>query len=505
MTAIALSPAAALDGAGGHGHAGDGPAAVARRTGGPVRPVRHWARTRSPCSTGRPRCRRLAVPAPCPSRRALPLTPCPPDDRVQCPGPAAARLGAMLAGRHADLLREWLAGAPGRRPGRCRPSTSRSSSSGPEMTRIACRMVSAAAGPLLCVVVRGPARARMAETSGEPPEEAWERGTAAERVAPSGACGRPTRLRSARDWWPVVCPGSGRTFEPPATARWPSGSAPATRRLLEQALDDRGSAVREVAAALLATLPTSAWSGRMAQRARRMVHVPSAAPGQDQFDIALVAPLPPTWERDGIDASAPAGTSLGVHLLGQVVAGTPLAVWEDMSDAAASVGAGELSTSSARSSSPGGRRLPAASATGGWAPACWPTRPPTRCSSPSWRRTTSSRLALRSAVAGEVLTPMALATLEAMPPPWSPELSVHGRRGSRHVVPRAPGRPAPRAVAAPAGPGARPCDVGGGVRRPHPLGPTGARRRAAGRPGRPAPLPGSDAGGVGAMAMNRRR
>ena len=111
------------------------------------------------------------------------------------------------------------------------------------------------------------------------------------------------------------------------------GLSPADEGLLEQALDDRGSAVREVAAALLSTLPTSAWAGRMAQRARRMVHTVGRA-GQDQLEIALVAPLPPTWERDGINASAPAGTSLGVHLLWQVVAGTPLAVWEDMSDVA---------------------------------------------------------------------------------------------------------------------------------------------------------------------------
>ena len=34
------------------------------------------------------------------------------------------------------------------------------------------------------------------------------------------------------------------------------------------------------------------------------------------------------WERDGIDPAAPPGTSLGVHVLRQVVAGTPLSWWE---------------------------------------------------------------------------------------------------------------------------------------------------------------------------------
>ena len=40
---------------------------------------------------------------------------------------------------------------------------------------------------------------------------------------------------------------------------------------------------------------------------------------------APYAPVPPSWTRDGIDPAAPPATSLGVHVLRQVVAGTPLA------------------------------------------------------------------------------------------------------------------------------------------------------------------------------------
>ena len=81
------------------------------------------------------------------------------------------------------------------------------------------------------------------------------------------------------------------------------------------------------AAELLAALPSSAWAQRMARRAARMVEIRGPA-GHDRFEIALVAPVPPSWARDGIDAAAPPGTSLGVHVLRQVVAGTPLGWWE---------------------------------------------------------------------------------------------------------------------------------------------------------------------------------
>ena len=51
------------------------------------------------------------------------------------------------------------------------------------------------------------------------------------------------------------------------------GLGPDDEAVLERALDDRVASVRAVAANLLAALPGSAWSARMARRAEQMVHV----------------------------------------------------------------------------------------------------------------------------------------------------------------------------------------------------------------------------------------
>ncbi|HET9559324.1 MAG TPA: DUF5691 domain-containing protein [Actinomycetota bacterium] len=377
-----------------------------------------------------------AVPEPA----GLPLTPCLPDDRVQCPGPAAARLGAMLAGRHADLLGEWLAAL--RAADLALP---------PEHLAVLVertrddherfRMVSAAAGSLLSWLSALLPSLGWPTTSGEPPEEAWERGTAAERVAALRAM-RAADPASVKSRLSGGLPGERVDVRAACYATLAVGLSPADEGLLERALDDRGSAVREVAAGLLATLPTSAWAGRMAQRARRMVRTVGPA-GQDQFEIALVAPLPPTWERDGINASAPPGTSLGVHLLRQVVAGTPLAVWEDMSDVAHL-----LVLASEHELGPvliaGWTEAAARQRDGRWGRLlAEETADPVLV--PVLAADDVRRLALRSAVAGEVLAPMALAAFEAMPAPWSPELrSKVGeavatlfleRRVGRHRVP----------------------------------------------------------------------
>jgi hypothetical protein len=70
----------------------------------------------------------------------------------------------------------------------------------------------------------------------------------------------------------------------------------------------------------------------MARRVEQMVRVVGPE-GRDRFDIRLVAPVPARWERDGIDPAAPPATSLGAHVLAQVVAGTPLSWWEGLGPA----------------------------------------------------------------------------------------------------------------------------------------------------------------------------
>jgi hypothetical protein len=158
------------------------------------------------------------------------------------------------------------------------------------------------------------------------PREAWERGEPAERIEAL------RRLRSAdpaaaRDLLATGLPGERAELRAAAYGTLAAGLGPEDESLLERGLDDRVAAVRQRAAELLAGLPSSAWAQRMARRAARMVEITGPA-GHDRFEIALVAPVPPSWARDGIDAAALPGTSLGVHVLWQVVAGTPLGWWE---------------------------------------------------------------------------------------------------------------------------------------------------------------------------------
>ena len=182
---------------------------------------------RSPCSTGRPRCRRLAAPGPCPSRRAC---------RWRRARPMTVS-SAPVRRRHASG-RCWLVATPtcsangwprsGPQTSPCRPSTSRSSSSGPEMTPIASGWSPPPPAPSSPGCPRSSRLSDGRRRRGSPRRR---RGSAAPQRSgwlPCGPCGRPTRLRSTRDC-PVVCPGSGWTFEPPATPPWPSASRRRTR------------------------------------------------------------------------------------------------------------------------------------------------------------------------------------------------------------------------------------------------------------------------------------
>jgi hypothetical protein len=232
----------------------------------------------------------------------------------------------MLRGEHADLLAEWLdvLGTAGRAaPPEHLVALMERTRSDPSLRP----MVLDAAGPVaewLSALLPG-----LGWAIGPPREllEAWELGEPAERVAALGRL-RALDPAAARDLLARGLPGERAELRAAAHATLAEGLGPDDESLLEQALDDRAVAVRQLAATLLARLPASAWAQRMARRAGRMVQVSGAA-GHERFDVSLVAPVPPSWARDGIDAAAPPGTSLGVHVLRQVVAATPLGWWEE--------------------------------------------------------------------------------------------------------------------------------------------------------------------------------
>jgi hypothetical protein len=265
-----------------------------------------------------------AMPEPAGQR----LPECPVGPRPPCPSRAARRLGLMLDGHHADLLPEWLDAlwAAGLAvPPEHLPLLMDATSVSPE----ARRAVQAVAGPItswLCDVVPGLGW----EAPGDP-AEVWARGGAAERIDAIRRL-RASDPAAARALLAGGLAGERAEVRAACFGALAIGLGPDDEAVLELALDDRVGSVRAVAAGVLAGLPGSAWAGRMARRVEQMVRVVGPE-GRDRFDIRLVAPVPARWERDGIDPAAPPATSLGAHVLAQVVAGTPLSWWEGLGPA----------------------------------------------------------------------------------------------------------------------------------------------------------------------------
>ncbi|MEO0985477.1 MAG: DUF5691 domain-containing protein [Cyanobacteria bacterium J06639_14] len=96
---------------------------------------------------------------------------------------------------------------------------------------------------------------------------------------------------------------------------------------LENALDDRGQFVRELAAELLVQLPESGLSQRMVQRIQPWVRLQ-----QGRQDLQIIVTLPEAceqdWERDGINPTPPKGKGQRAWWLEQMLASVPLNVWQ---------------------------------------------------------------------------------------------------------------------------------------------------------------------------------
>lgn len=95
---------------------------------------------------------------------------------------------------------------------------------------------------------------------------------------------------------------------------------------LEAALDDRAPSVRNAATMLLDRLPRSRRAERMAERARRLVRIDGRF--RRRLVVELADELDPSVRRDGITDQRDTGQGLKAAWLTQIVAGTPLDVWE---------------------------------------------------------------------------------------------------------------------------------------------------------------------------------
>lgn len=108
-----------------------------------------------------------------------------------------------------------------------------------------------------------------------------------------------------------------------------TGLSAADEEFLEQALDDRKGSVRSEAVRLLTRLPDSALQRRMIDRARVLL-VGTRRLGRFHLTLTLPDGVDPAATRDGIDPKPPRGTGAGTWLAGQILAATPLSLWENM-------------------------------------------------------------------------------------------------------------------------------------------------------------------------------
>jgi hypothetical protein len=255
-----------------------------------------------------------------------PATVCDPEERPRCGPRAASRLRRLLRGEQRQLLPEWIEAAD--RAGLRAPEELL-----PELLGVA------RSTPEVRAVVEPVLGRRGRWLAGQNPEwsfsavlaeEDWQTGAREERAA------LLRHLRQAEPDRARELLAAGWDQEEPADrarflAALEVGLSPADEGFLESALDDRRKEVRRTAADLLARLPSSRLSSRMAERARGLLSVQRKLLGRS-LEVRLPEACEPLMVRDGIEAKPPTEiVRLGERQwwLLQIVAAAPLRLWRD--------------------------------------------------------------------------------------------------------------------------------------------------------------------------------
>lgn len=244
-----------------------------------------------------------------------------PDARAFAPAAASALLPQLLEGEFRALLPEWL---------------DLCAQAGAVVSPVFLPRVFAAAlaeergalAPVLgergrWLLRQNPAWHRLLDASAILPDDTWELGSPAERLAWLRArrCNEPSDAlaRLQKTWVEEAA-----DFREQAVAELVAGLSAADEPFLAGCLGDRRKEVRQTAQRLLARLPASALAGRMRERAAGFVTYQRGFLSK-KLEIELPAAFDKAWKADAVEEKPPAGVGEKAYWVRQIVGCVPFA------------------------------------------------------------------------------------------------------------------------------------------------------------------------------------
>jgi len=154
-------------------------------------------------------------------------------------------------------------------------------------------------------------------------ETTWQEGTPERRNEIMRRL-RTSDPAKARQWLEATWKQEKAQFRAEALGIFSTGLSADDESFLEEALNDRSARVCEIAASLLACIPTSALAARMRSRADEMLGY-----SKGKLTVTPPAAIDKEWQRDGIVARKPQGVGERAWWLMQVMERVPPAHWEE--------------------------------------------------------------------------------------------------------------------------------------------------------------------------------